>query len=71
MTTFVELKNGMVLKHVHSNFYEATEAVRLEFVTIIKGQTIILKGLTSDLSTHRGGMHGASFNVTKVWNEGR
>ncbi len=71
MTTFVELKNGMVMEHQRSNVYIAVTSIedRNMGITVNAGGMIILAGKGDNPLNHSGGMFGMGFNVAKVWTE--
>ena len=71
MATFVELKNGMVMKHQRSNVYIAVTSIedRNMGITVNAGDPIILAGKGDNPMKHTGGMFGIGFNVASVWTE--
>ena len=71
MTTFVELRNGMVMEHQRSNVYIAVSSIedRNMGINVNKGDTIILAGKDDNPIKHVGGMFGFGFNVARVWTE--
>ena len=73
MTTFVELKNGMVMEHQRSNVYIAVTSIedRNMGITVNAGGMVILAGKGDNPLKHKGGMFGMGFNVAKVWKEGK